>query len=218
MESQTCQLLFILTIYTQLKGYSSEFYPQPPERGPAPETDGIAITEFCQANSPDIPDGLPKSGTCRNRCGQMMPNIPYYGGIPESSGCSCDQFCVTNKDCCEDLESFCPDEYKKAMDLTSRLHIQNTVDDFQCIQIQSDKEVALMVSKDILIEQYHTKTGLKIFVVVIKACSLIFRHLFWRFWDIGPMDRIDNSIFSLILEHCKMTIKSRKKLSYLYGP
>ncbi len=32
-----------------------------------------------------------------------------------------------------------------------------------------------------------------------KACSLIFRHFFWRIWGIGPMDRINNSISSLIL-------------------
>ncbi len=39
---------------------------------------------------------------------------------------------------------------------------------------------------------------LHLFGNALKACSLIFRHFFWRIWSIGPMDRIDNSISSLI--------------------
>ncbi len=48
------------------------------------------------------------------------------------------------------------------------------------------------------------------FYSTLKACSLIFRHFFGRIWGIGPMDRIDNSISSFILE--------RIGVHTLYGP
>ncbi len=45
-----------------------------------------------------------------------------------------------------------------------------------------------------------TPVTLGIELFVLKACSFIFRHFFWRIWAIGPMDPKNQAIISSILQ------------------
>ncbi len=116
------------------------FYDQEEPSGPPRKS--IALSEFCTSEPHTLPNDTIQCSSCENRCGYLTQAEPWSG----TEGCSCDKFCLTNRDCCQDMETFCSAEYSQGTEILQKSPSHHGLDHFGCIYIPSI-ENKLMIDK-----------------------------------------------------------------------
>ena len=106
-----------------LLGWGNNYYNQEEQRT------SIALSEFCISEPHTLPNDTIQCSSCENRCGWLTEAEPWSG----REGCSCDKFCLINRDCCQDMETFCPAEYSQGMEILKESPPQHGLGDFRCI-------------------------------------------------------------------------------------
>ncbi len=74
--------------------------------------------------------------------------------------------------------------------VTKYLHLWMASTD-QVVLLEKEHRIGLVLVRHCI--SFGLESSCQSVANPIKACSLIFRHFFWRIWGIGPMDRIDKS-------------------------